>query len=30
MNGSAIDKTMGLNWIRVCREVWASRSRSLG
>ena len=27
MNETAIDKTLGLNWIRVCREVWSSRSR---
>ena len=27
MSATAIDKTLGLNWIRVCREVWGNRSR---
>ena len=28
MSDTAIEKTLGLNWIRVCREVWSARSRS--
>ena len=29
LSATTIDKIMGLNWIRVCREVWSSRSRSI-
>ena len=26
LSNTAIEKTMGLNWVRVCREVWGSRT----
>ena len=28
LGASAIEKTLGLNWIRVCKQVWTARERA--